>query len=200
MGVESTLKMRYVVKKVAECHDDGTRLFSFLRELTSRLLIEPVRVTRDRRLDQLVCVADSWLRNKSAGERFFTKRRFPTTHLPSLCKRYQMAAEVWSSCGEIGYDEHYVVDYNGKIVIQEDMKTVSWAECDDKEPTAEQKAWAARWGRWTIPTVAEYAAEKEHRRRFFAEMRAWQRRMDAKLAKKYKPGEPISTEDFFSSF
>jgi len=199
MGIEVTLKMRYVVKKNDEGSDDGMRLFSFLRELTAGgLLIEPVRVNCDRRLNQLVCVADSCLRNEGSGERFFTKRKFPATHLPSLCKQYHIATEVWASCSEIGYDEHYVVDYTGKVIVREDMKTVSWDESHDKKPTAEQNVWTARWGRWTIPTAAEYATEKEHRRRVVAEGRARQQQMAEKLATKYKPGEPIPAADFFA--
>jgi len=172
MGVDVSVKMKCVVSR-CEDGDDGTeRLYSFLSALAAgKILLEPLRVRRDVRLDQLVCVLDSRLRTKTGVNRFLNRRKFPSTHLPSLCKRFAIKVEVWTQCGEVGYDEHFIVDYSGKITTTECMDTIPWDMIAYTKPSPEQEAWSLRWGKWTIPTAEEYEERAAERRRARKEQR-----------------------------
>ena len=103
MGLDVNVKLRFVVKGAeGEICDDGERLFALLLELATGgiRVLEPMRVIRLARLDQLQCTVDSFLRTKTGFERFLNKRKFEKTHLPTLCRKYSIEAEVWTSCGE----------------------------------------------------------------------------------------------------
>ena len=136
MGLDVDVKLRFVVKKAGgEICDDGERLFALLTELAAGgiRVLEPMRVVRLARLDQLQCTVDSYLRTKTGAERFLNKRKFKKTHLSTLCRKYAIEAEVWTSCGEAGYDEHFVVDYAGKVLVKESFDTSSNCACCDSD-------------------------------------------------------------------
>ena len=170
MGLDVDVKLRFVVKKTeGEINDDGERLFAFLKELSAGgiRVLEPMRVVRLVRLDQLQCTADSYLRTKTGHERFFDKRKFKKTHLPTLCRKYSIEAEVWTSCGEAGHDEHFVVGYAGNVLVKECVDTTPNCVCCDPDwkPGREETEWSAKWGRWTIPLRSEYEARQLMRKK-----------------------------------
>lgn len=165
MGLDVDVKMRFVVKKAeGEICDDGERLFALLTELAAGgiRVLEPMRVVRLAKLDQLQCTVDSYLRTKTGTERFLNKRKFKKTHLPTLCRKYAIEAEVWTSCGEAGYDEHFVVDYTGKVLVKESFDTTPNCDCcePDWKPGRDEAEWSANWGKWSIPLRSEYEARK----------------------------------------
>jgi hypothetical protein len=164
MGLDVDVKLRFVVKGAeGEICDDGERLFALLKELAAGgiRVLEPMRVIRLARLDQLQCTVDSFLRTKTGFERFLNKRKFEKTHLPTLCRKYSIEAEVWTSCGEAGYDEHFVVGYDGKILLKDSFDTTLYDDIGpDWKPGREEAEWTARWGKWTIPLRSEYEARR----------------------------------------
>ena len=172
MGLDVNVKLRFVVKGAeGEICDDGERLFAFLKELAAGgiRVLEPMRVIRLARLDQLQCTVDSFLRTKTGFERFLNKRKFEKTHLPTLCRKYSIEAEVWTCCGEAGYDEHFVIGYDGKVLAKEIFDTTPNSACCEPnwKPGREEAAWSAKWGKWIIPLRSEHEAKKlalqEHR-------------------------------------
>ena len=170
MGLDVNVKMRFVVKKAeGEICDDGERLFDLLKDLAAGgiRVLEPMRVVRLARLDQLQCTVDSYLRTKTGAERFLNKRKFEKTHLPTLCRKYSIEAEVWTSCGEVGYDEHFVVDYAGKTLVKESFDTTPNCTCCEPgwKPEREEAEWSAKWGKWSIPLRSEYEARKMAQRK-----------------------------------
>lgn len=170
MGLDVNVKMRFVVKKAeGEICDDGERLFDLLKDLAAGgiRVLEPMRVVRLARLDQLQCTVDSYLRTKTGAERFLNKRKFEKTHLPTLCRKYSIEAEVWTSCGEAGYDEHFVVDYAGKVLVKESFDTTPNCACCEPgwKPEREEAEWNAKWGKWSIPLRSEYEARKMAQRK-----------------------------------
>ena len=170
MGLDVDVRLRFVVKKAdGEICDDGERLFAFLGELAAGgiRVLEPMRVVRLARLGQLQCTADSRLRTKTGAERFLDKRKFNTTHLPTLCRKYAIEAEVWTSCGEAGRDEHFVIGYAGEVLIKESFDTTPNCACcePDWKPGREEAEWSASWGKWTIPLRSEYEARKSARQK-----------------------------------
>lgn len=164
MGFDVDVKMRFVVKRNEDEGDDGERLFTFLMSLAAGgiRVLEPMRVIRLARLGQLQCTVDSYLRSKTGAERFLDNREFNQTHLPTLCQKYAIEAEVWTRCGEVGYDEHLVVGYTGEILTQEGFNTTPDLDCcePDWAPGCEEAQWLANWGKWTIPQCLEYEAER----------------------------------------
>ena len=165
MGLDVNVKLRFVVKGAeGEICDDGERLFALLKELAAGgiRVLEPMRAVRLARLDQLQCTVDSFLRTKTGFERFLNKRKFEKTHLPTLCRKYSIEAEVWTSCGESGYDEHFAIGYDGKVLVKESFDTTpNCASCEpDWKPGREEAEWTARWGKWTIPLRSEYEARR----------------------------------------
>ena len=165
MGLDVDVKLRFVVKGAeGEICDDGERLFALLKELAAGgiRVLEPMKVVRLARLDQLQCTVDSFLRTKTGFERFLNKRKFEKTHLPTLCRKYSIEAEVWTSCGEAGYDEHFVVGYDGKVLVKECIDTTPNCACcePDWKPGREEAEWSAKWGKWTIPRRSEYKARR----------------------------------------
>lgn len=165
MGLDVDVKLRFVVKGAeGEICDDGERLFALLKELAAGgiRVLEPMRVVRLARLDQLQCTVDSFLRTKTGFERFLNKRKFEKTHLPTLCRKYSIEAEVWTSCGEAGYDEHFVIGYDGKVLVKECFDTTPNCACrePDWKPRREEAAWSAKWRKWVIPLRSEYEARK----------------------------------------
>lgn len=97
MGLDVEVKPRFVVKGAEdEICDDGERLFALLKELAAGGIhvLESMRVVRLSRLDQLQCTVDSFLRTKTAFERFLNKRKFEKTHSTTLCRKYSIEAEV----------------------------------------------------------------------------------------------------------
>ena len=109
-----------------------------------------------------VCTVDSFLWTKTGFERFLNKRKFEKTHLPTLCRKYSIEAEVWTSCGEAGYDEHFVIGYDGKVLAKESFDTTPNCACcePDWKPGREEAEWSANWGKWVIPLRSEYEARK----------------------------------------
>ena len=165
MGLDVNVKLRFVVKGAeGEICDDGERLFALLLELAAGgiRVLEPMRVIRLARLDQLQCTVDSFLRTKTGFERFLNKRKFEKTHLPTLCRKYSIEAEVWTSCGETGYEEHFVIGYDGKVLVKERVDTTPNCACCEPnwKPGREEAAWSANWGNWTIPLRSEYEARR----------------------------------------
>ena len=165
MGLDVDVKLRFVVKGAeGEICDDGERLFALLKELAAGgiRVLEPLRVVRLARLDQLQCTVDSFLRTKTGFERFLNKRKFERTHLPTLCRKYSIEAEVWTSCGEAGYDEHFVIGYDGKVLAKESFDTTPNCACcePDWKPGREEAEWSTKWGKWVIPLRSEYEARK----------------------------------------
>ena len=165
MGLDVDVKLRFVVKRSeGEVNDDAERLFGFLRELAAGgiRVLEPMRVVRLARLDQLQCTTDSFLRTKTGFDRFLNKRKFRDTHLPTLCRRHAVEAEVWTHCGEVGYEEHFVVGYDGKVLVKECFDTTPDCACCEPgwKPGREEAEWTARWGKWTIPRRSEYEARR----------------------------------------
>jgi hypothetical protein len=165
MGLDVDVKLRFVVKGAeGEICDDGERLFALLKELAAGgiRVLEPMRVVRLARLDQLQCTVDSFLRTKTGFERFLNKRKFEKTHLPTLCRKYSIEAEVWTSCGEAGYDEHFVIGYDGKVLAKESFDTTPNCACCEAnwKPGREEAEWSANWGKWVIPLRSEYEARK----------------------------------------
>lgn len=165
MGLDVNVRLRFVVKSAeGEICDDGERLFALLKELAvgGVRVLEPMKVIRLARLDQLQCTVDSFLRTKTGFERFLSKRKFEKTHLPTLCRKYSIEAEVWTRCGEVGYEEHFVVGYDGKVLVKECFDTTPDCACcePDWKPGREEAEWTARWGKWTIPRRSEYEARR----------------------------------------
>ena len=165
MGFDVDVKLRLVVKRgEGEVNDDAERLFGLLRELAAGgiRVLEPMRVVRLARLDQLQCTTDSFLRTKTGLDRFLNKRKFKDTHLPMLCRRYAVEAEVWTRCGEVGYEEHFVVGNDGKVLAKECFDTTPDCACCEPgwKPGREEAEWTAKWGKWTIPRRSEYEARR----------------------------------------
>ena len=174
MGLDVDVKLRFVVRKAdGEINDDGERLFALLKELAAGgvRVLEPMRVVRLARLDQLQCTADSRLRTKTGFERFLNKRKFAETHLPTLCRKYSVEAEVWTRCGEAGYDEHFVVGYDGEVLTKEGFGTTPDCACCDPDwkPGREEAEWSARWGKWVIPLRSEYESRRLERQKSYEE-------------------------------
>lgn len=170
MGLDVDVKLRFVVKGAeGEICDDGERLFALLKELAAGgiRVLEPMRVVRLARLDQLQCTVDSFLRTKTGFERFLNKRKFEKTHLPTLCRKYSIEAEVWTSCEEAGYDEHFVIGYDGKVLVKECFDTTPNCACcqSNWKPGCEEAEWSAKWGKWSIPKRSEYEARRLERRK-----------------------------------
>ena len=163
MAFDVVVKMRFVAKGTeGEVHNDGERLFALLKELASGWIrLEPLKVVRLAKLDQLQCTVDSYLNTKTGSERFLNKRKFKATHLPTLCRKYSIEAEVWTS-GEVGYDEHFVVGYDGKILLKDSFDTTPYASrYEDWSPEPAEAEWHARWGKWTIPLRSEFEARRK---------------------------------------
>ena len=172
MGLDVDVKLRFVVKGAeGEICDDGERLFALLKELAAGgiRVLEPMRVVRFARLDQLQCTVNSFLRTKTGFERFLNKHEFEKTHLPTLCRKYSIEAEVWTSCGEAGYDEHFVIGYDGKVLAKESFDTTPNSACCEPnwKPGRDETGWSAKWGKWVISLRSEYEvrrlAVQEHR-------------------------------------
>ena len=165
MGIDMDVKLRFVVKSAGgEICDDGERLFALLRDLAAGgiRVLEPMRVIRLARLDQLQCTVNSFLRTNTGFERFLSKRKYGNTHLPTLCRKYLIEAEVWTSCGEVGYEEHFVIGYGGKVLVKECFDTTPNCACCEQnwKPAHEEAEWSANWGKWTIPLRSEYEARR----------------------------------------
>lgn len=165
MGMAVDVRLRFVVGEAEGDAGDAERLFGLLRDLAAGgiRVLEPMRVVRLARLDRLQCTVNSYLRTATGFERYFSRRKSNKTHLPSLCRRYSVAAEVWTHCGEAGYDEHFVVGYDGKVLTNESYETTPFDELSpDWSPGPEEAAWNARWGKWQIPWRDERAATVRH--------------------------------------
>lgn len=160
MGLDVEVRLRFLVKNGGvENNDDGERLFGLLAELSADGIrkLEPMRIIRNVRLDQLQCTTESYLRTKTGFERFLDKSKFSNTYLPTLCRKYEIEAEVWTSCGEAGYNEHIIVGYDGKILTKQSFNTTPDAGCSPEwSPSPEEAQRASSWGKWTIPFRSEY--------------------------------------------
>lgn len=168
MGMDVEVRLRLVVRDNDSVgYDDSEeRLLKMMLKLISEGVtkLEPVTIERDEKVGQLLCTACSYLRTKTGSERYLDRTTFKGSYLPGLCKKYAVTAEVWTRCGEAGYDEHIVIDYDGEIVVKETFPTTPFGVLCDKppdwEPSLDEMRWNAKWGKWTIPAQSEYA-EKE---------------------------------------
>lgn len=145
MGYDISVQMKFAVKTDPKTHDEGERLFKFLSELAAGGIgkLSPMRIDEGAKGEWLICVTDSYLRSKTGYSRYLSKPDFPKTHLPDLCRKYNLQAEVWTSCGEVGYDEHFVVDCDGSILLYKSLEYDGYAfglpEGPDFDPEAERQ-------------------------------------------------------------
>lgn len=55
------------------------------------------------------------------------------TSLPRICKRLKIAAEIYSMQYSSGFQEHYVINNQGEIIIEEDKENIRMLYKDDVE-------------------------------------------------------------------
>ena len=168
MGMDVEVRLRFVVKnnESPDFDDSEERLLGMMLKLVTEgaLRLEPATIERDSKLNYLLCTANSYLRTKTGAERYLDQAAFGGSFLPGLCERYGVAAEIWTRCGEIGYDEHIVIDYDGSIVVNDTFTTTPLGVLCDKppewKPCSDEMKWNAEWGNWTIQSLSEYAKKE----------------------------------------
>lgn len=139
MGLTVKIKTR-LTAKVESSQEGMLSILSVLSTIiTHKGTIDDIKINPT--LDLVECLTETYANNVSAKELLFPE-------LMSLLSKEAVSMEIWTSCGEIGYDEHLYVK-NGSVVVEEDMQMPSPEDVDNgAEEREEQKTWNKRWGTW----------------------------------------------------